>query len=514
MLISLFFLLAASGWTAHAVAADVPVTAVVTVKAVTTFTQGITQPLDSLNPFSVAGIDAFTVTGNILEALARSNPYTGEIEPVLAESWSLDPKNKTFRVKLRRGVVFHNGDPLTATDVKFTFDAYFDPKFKAQIWQGMWSEIESVHVIDPLTVDFKMKNWRYQTFETTLTSLRILPRSFYGDVALEKFRKNIVGTGPFKMKSFARYLELEPNPNWLGPLKPQHNLSIKVIASAALAGEMRKRGELDFYALEAGQSPDPNSATRLKTGLGSGLWIDLNLGNSLFRDSEVRRALQLLWRRKEMNQKIFGGQMQIMSDLFSPATDLRPRARPDDRATADDPAAARTIFKNQKWSDSNKDGTLDKDGKKFEFTVLVKSNEQERWMSFFQADAKACGVRVHIVKVEDDDQWLKRLREGRFDAAAGGGGLINEPTSLVWHSGAPYNFQKFSDKRVDALTEALESEFNLERRRLILRQIIARIAELRPFVPGLFTEEESFLLSPRLKVDPKIPARAERWTLR
>src|SRR5690606_7447865 len=113
------------------------------------FIQGIHSPISSLDPFSIASVDAYSVTNNILEPLARSNPRNGEINPVLAESWTLNPKEKSIQVKLREGVTFHNGQKLTAEDVQFTFEAYFKPEYQAQVWQGMWSDIESVRATGP-----------------------------------------------------------------------------------------------------------------------------------------------------------------------------------------------------------------------------------------------------------------------------------------------------------------------------------------------------------------------------
>jgi ABC-type transport system substrate-binding protein len=115
--------------------------------------------------------------------------------------------------------------------------------------------------------------------------------------------------------------------------------------------------------------------------------------------------------------------------------------------------------------------------------------------------------------VEDDNQWLKRLKEGRFDAAARDGGLINEVTSLAWATDGPYNYQKFSDPGIDKLTAELESEFDLKKRRLILRKAVSIIRERRPQVPGLYSEDEIFLVSERLEPDTEFPSRAWSWKL-
>ncbi len=475
-----------------------------------TIIQGISTPILSLDPFSIAGIDAYTVTGNIIEPLARSNPRNGQMTPVLAKSWTLDAKNKTFRVKLKENVRFHNGEDLTAEDVRFTWQAYFDPKFKGQIWQAMWSEIESVKVIDKLTVEFKMKNWRYQAFETTMTSLRILPKSFYASADKKKFRENIVGTGPFKQKVFNvnRPLEIEPFENWWGMDKPKHSVLFKHVATVKLATELMAKGQLDFYPLGESKATDTKYLLSFESGLGAGLWINLNMSLPLFQDPTNRKILELCWDRKKTNEKIFAGKMELALDIFSPRTDVH-RTVP---ATKDGEAAINLLKSNQ-WLDKDQDGTVEKDKLKFDFTILAKNAEQERWLTFFQNDLKECGVRVRLQRLADDEQWLKRLKEGRFEAYAGGGGLINEPTSLSWSTNGAYNNQKFSDTEVDQWTEQLEHEFDLQKRRLILRKAIERIRLVKPFVPGLITRYEHFFVSTRLTPDPTAPSEAWSWKL-
>jgi len=479
-----------------------------------TLIQGISTPVSSLDPFSVAGIDTYAVTGNVIEPLARSNPLNGEIVPVLAQSWTLDPKNKTFRVKLRDGVRFHNGQKLTAEDVRFTFDAYFKPEYRGQMWQSLWADIESVRVIDPLTAEFKMKRWRYQAMESVLTSLRILPKSFYHPADKDKFHGEIVGSGPFKFKRFKanRTLELQPFADWWGGAPPKHALLIKHVTSADLAAQLLSRKELDFYAVPAAQARafkiKDFKLQHLSSGLGHGFWLDLNQRKSLFQSPNVRRALALVWRREDLNKKVFGGELNLALDVFSPSTDIYPPGL----AQKDDLKKARELLAQEGWRDEDKDSVLENSsGQRLEFTVLVNSAEHERWVTLFQKDAALAGIKVHVSRVEEDAQWLKRLEEGKFEAFAGSGGLMNEPTRPGWHSSGPYNYGKFSHQEVDRLTEQLEGEFDLKKRRLILRKLIEIIREQQPQLPGLFSAGEFFLTSKRLHLDPQFPTRPWLW---
>lgn len=463
--------------------------------------QGSPTAITSLDPFTIAGIDAYAITGNVIEPLARSNPRTGDMIPVLAKSWTY--KNRILSIKLKEGVLFHDGGELTAEDVKFTYDAYFKPEYKAEIWRGMWDQVDSAKITGKYAIDFKLKEARYQTFEAILTSLRILPKSFYGKPDHDKFRSGICGTGPFKLLKFGRTLEFEPHLKHHGAHPPSFILIVKTVPDQKLATQMLKKNELDFY-------PSVTEGRPFRSGLGQGFWLDLNMSKPLFQKAEVRRALQMVWRRKTLNEKVYGGRMRSALDVFSPRTDFYPKGKSEE----EDIPGARLLLKKNGWSDMDQDGVLENGKLKLEFTISINSTAQERWATLLQNDAREAGILVHIYRVEDDNQWLKRIQEGRYDAVARDGGLINEVTSLAWGSKAPYNYQKFSDPEIDRLTSELESEFDLKKRRLMMRKAVQRIRDLRPQVPGLLSEEEYFLVSERFEPDPENPTWAWTWKLR
>jgi ABC-type transport system substrate-binding protein len=474
--------------------------------------QGIRVPVASLDPFSTTGIEAFSATSNVIEPLFRLHPSTGELVPCLGLSYTLDPGQKTIRVKLRPDVHFQNGDLLTSADVQFTFEAYYKPEYQGAIWRGMWSEVERAKSLDPETVEFKLKQWRYPYFVSVLTSLRILPRSVYGKADKRKFRGEIVGTGPFRLKHFVsnRKLDLEPNPGWWGSPKPTFDLTIKAAGDAAFAAQMIQKGEMDFYLLEAGQTQSAMTPAKFKSGLGRGFWIDLNFRNKLFESKNVRKALLLLWNRKELNKKIFKGEMTLALDVFTPNLEAVPRGEP----VRMDAKKARRLLEQEGWKDSDHDGVHDKNKEKLAFTILVANSAEERWVTLYQQDARKVGVKVEIERIGEDAQWIERLKSGNFDAFASDGALIDRPQQSSWSSGGVYNYSKYKNAEVDRLTEELDLEFNPEKRRLKTRKLIEIIRADVPQIPGLVTRYESILLSKRLHPNPENPSRAWLWTLR
>lgn len=474
--------------------------------------QGIRTDISSLDPYSPVSIDSFEVTSNIIEPLFRLDPLTGALNPWLALDVKTFPNDKRFRVRLRPNVVFHNGEKFDAKDVQFTFESFGRKEYKAAIWQGMWPDIAIVKVIDDLTVEFTMKNWRYQSYESVLTSMRILPRDFYGNISKTKFQNQIIGTGPFELERFESNvsLRLRSNPNWWGKAKASFNLLVKRVPSEEMALQMFTKNELDFFKADKKTEKSATMDAVKTTALGSGFWLDLNLRNPLFQDAKIRKALLLLWQRADLNRQVFSDQMKLGLDIFSPNTDYYPPGTPEKYNLKE----ARRLLEQDGWHDADQDQILEKQIRKFQFTILVRTNEQERWATLYQRDAALAGIGVKIERIMEDAQWLKRLKDGKYEAYTGDGGLINEPTSLAWHSDSFYNFSKYKNDQVDDLTRQLEREFSAAKRRLIMRKLIAIIRKDQPQVPGLISPDDFYLTSKRLRIDPKQPARPWLWQLR
>src|SRR5438094_3676274 len=78
--------------------------------------------------------------------------YGGKVGPGLAEAWSESPDGLTYEFRLRRGLKFHNGDSVTAEDVKFSFERY-----KGAAAKELQSRVEAIEVVNPLTVKFRLK---------------------------------------------------------------------------------------------------------------------------------------------------------------------------------------------------------------------------------------------------------------------------------------------------------------------------------------------------------------------
>ena len=180
--------------------------------------------------------------------MRSSGRYPGhKMGPSLAESWQESPDGKTYEFKLRPGLKFHNGDPVTTEDVKFSFERYKGAGAKA-----LQEHVAQVEIVDPLVVRFHLKEpWPdFMTFYGTTASAAgiIVPKKYLAQVGDDGFRKHPIGAGPYKFVSHKPGLEveLEAYPGYWRRVPNVKTLIMKSVPEATTRAVMVKTGESDI----------------------------------------------------------------------------------------------------------------------------------------------------------------------------------------------------------------------------------------------------------------------------
>jgi peptide/nickel transport system substrate-binding protein len=255
---------------------------------------------------SVVGlITPFWVTYALHDALVKPVPGN-RFGPSLAESWTMSGDQRSYEFKLRPGVKFHNGDPFTAEDVKFSF-----LRSKTRI---LLEKVKEVVIVDPLRVRFELHEpWPdFMTFYGTFASGAgwIMPKKYMEQVGPDGFKKHPVGLGPYKFVSNNPGIELvmEAYEGYWRKMPSVKTLVYMSIPEATTRVAMLKRGEVDLaYLVDATLAEEVKRDPKLKVVSSGGIatfyldFFDMWDPSSPWADQRVRLAASLAIDRKAIS---------------------------------------------------------------------------------------------------------------------------------------------------------------------------------------------------------------------
>jgi len=461
---------------------------------------------NTLHPITSTDLYSRYIHYLTVDSLADYNFTNYEMEPHLAERWEISKDGKEFTFFLRKNIKFHDGKPITAEDVKFSYDIIFDPKYEAAHLRPYYENIEKVEVVDSTTVKFYTKNTYFKNFEQ-VASMYILPKHVYGDVSkYKKMNRDLVAAGPYKLEKFDKgdKIVLRRFDDWYGfsdkNFKGLYNferITMKFIADETLSIEMLKKGELDFtplrpdaYQLKAVGEPWGKKILKVKyENLEPKGWYfyGWNLINPLFKSKKVRLALTHLMDRESMIKKFLYGYSKIAvapiwyQNAYAP-TGLKP--------VLFDPQKAQKLLKEEGWADTDKNGILDKliDGEKreFRFTLLFTNKNYEKYHTWYKEDLKKAGIEMDL-KLIDWSAFEPLIHENKFDVItmAWGGGDQDPDPKQIWHSesikGGGSNFISYKNLEVDKLIDEARLETNREKRIKLMKKIYEKITDDAPY---------------------------------
>jgi peptide/nickel transport system substrate-binding protein len=221
---------------------------------------------------NIGQITPFWVQYAIHDALVK--PMPGNLmTPSLAESWTVSPDQRTYEFKLREGLRFHNGDPFTAEDVKFSFQRTKGAKLLKE-------KVREITVVDPSRVRFQLHEPfpDFMAFYGTLSTGAgwVVPKKYVEKVGDDGFKKHPIGLGPYKFVSHTPGVELvmEANEDYWRKTPSVKRLVFKSVPEATTRAAMLKRGEVDVaYLLDAPQALELQRDPALKVAYSGGIGI-------------------------------------------------------------------------------------------------------------------------------------------------------------------------------------------------------------------------------------------------
>ena len=348
----------------------------------------------TLDPALIYEVNGWSVVHSIYDALVQYGP-DGTLEPLLAESLTwLDPL--TYEIKLRQGVLFHNGEPFDARSVAFSVAHLVDPETKSQV-AGNFAVIETVEEVDPATVRFKLSQPAPWLPAQMAAWLLMLPPDYAADPAND-FANNPIGTGPYRFVGWERGSQIkleavaEADSGYFGgPIKGEpiaDRVAFRFVPEAStrvadlLAGTAQLVRGVPVDQLEAVRGAEAQVVVQPISG---SAWVRVPSDVAPFDDARVRLALDHAVDVDAIVQALLAGEGTRLPNFFVEGglgydSNLAPHAY--------DPDLARSLLSEAGYPDG------------FDTTLAYTTVEREDVVQAVAGMLTEVGVRVELQPVE------------------------------------------------------------------------------------------------------------------
>jgi peptide/nickel transport system substrate-binding protein len=474
----------------------------------------------NLNPVLSSEAVAAYVNNFIFNSLAKYDENL-EIVPDLAESWEVLDEGKRIILKLRKGIKWHDGNELTASDCVFTFNKLLAPDtntFNAGLFKVDGENIIFT-ALDRYTLEAILPA-PFAPFFNNLTLIGIIPEHILKDDDINKavFNRNPVGTGAFVFREWrtSDSITLTANPDYHAGQPKIQRIILKIIPSSegrriALLSEQVDVSGLSAECLFLIRQNMPDYIDVMKWESTVYLYFSYDLTNDFFRDIRVRKAI---------NYAIDNGSIVKASLYDSGSPIYGPIPRSSWAYTEDvnkylyNPEKAKELLEEAGWL-TGAGGWRYKDGKKFSFSLTFKSQSQhsEAAAIFIQSFLKDIGIEVKLQQL-DLGALINSLYPGQYQSVVFNWVEPFDPDIYTeWHSSQMdddgMNFMSYSNEKVDKLLEEARSTFDKNRRTELYHEIQKLIVEDAPYV-FLGNEDSHVGVNRRVKGLPE-PSPAGIW---
>ncbi|HBT20560.1 MAG TPA: peptide ABC transporter substrate-binding protein [Peptococcaceae bacterium] len=419
----------------------------------------------------------------IVETLVECKPNF-ELKPGLAISWE-NVDGTTWKIKLRKGVRFHDGSLMTAEAVKWSLERALSINPKNQ----SFTKIKSIEAADDYTLIIK-----------TVEPNADLPASLhYSNTAIISpnsvdQKGNLVkpiGTGPFKLKQWdpgTGELEAVKNENYWGGAPKLDRIVIRPLPDPNTRALAVEKGEIDFTC-----DPPYNELDRLSSmddlnvefhQTARNYILEMNLKRAPFSDLKVRKAISYAIDREAIVKHVLFGCGAPAKGPFMPGmawTNENLKGYPYD------PEKAKQILADAGWKDTNGDGVIDKDGKPFKVTLMTYSQRPglPPMAQSLQAQLKKVGIDVKIEVME----WgaiSERVKKGAWDMKLGASATAMIPTPSYYLQVLYYSKNNpdtgYHNAKVDQLIEACMSSYDKQEKYELSKQVQEIVEDELPVI--------------------------------
>jgi peptide/nickel transport system substrate-binding protein len=408
-----------------------------------TFRIGAPVAIDTLNPLSSYMQLGFEVFLLLYDPLVR---YDENYEPVgcLAENWSVSDDQLTWTFQLRDGVTWHDGEPFTSKDVKFTYDLMADSGL-GYMYSSYLTGITDIECPDDLTVVIKTEEPKANMLMNTTP---ILPEHIWSQVSKDELEvytnENPVGTGPFKFDSSSQgVIKLVRNDSYFGKVPSMDECVFVKYDNSDTLAQALSLGEIDaavsLNPAQKNQLENDKNVTLISgeipgfTQIGINCWTDAaSSGNPLLKDKTVRQAIEYAIDKEKIVQMAYGGEGEAGTTLLNPGQFYHYEPAGDELRSYNI-EKGNELLDQAGYQDTDGDGIRENAaGDKLEFSLITIADNSEEIKAgqLIVSDCQKIGISIKN-ETMDDGALQDQINAGSFDMFIWGWGGDVDPSVIL-----------------------------------------------------------------------------------
>ncbi len=447
-------------------------------------------------------------------ALVQQHPVTLDFIPGVASHWQVSEDKMTYRFRINPAAKWSNGAPITSADYVATYNLLMDPTILFPSNQVTYSKFVP-KAISKYIVEIQCKDENWRNFLYAGTS-GFFPAAEIGGLTgteyLDQYQFSYTSfCGPYKVNPddivMNQSVTLTRNPDWWDADNPAwvglfniDKIRFEIVKEDALIYEKTKAGELDYYTIStakwfANDLPKEDACkkghlVRMKVFNDAPIGtsgIAMNSTREPFNDLRIRKAVAHLFDRDTMIDKLFYDEYAKLNSYWQGAT----YGNLNNKTVEYDEVAAQELLIEAGYKERNSEGYLVKDGKLLEYDLMYRGKGSEKFLTIIQESNKRLGVKVNL-KLLTPSTWWKNLQGKEYDAAMANWGALVTPNPESSYKGElatkpdNNNVTGFSDPRVDELLVAYDEEYDVQKRRKIIKEIDGIIFAAQPYALGWY----------------------------
>jgi microcin C transport system substrate-binding protein len=456
------------------------------------------------------------------ESLLMVHPSTLEYLPRLATHWKISEDKSTYTYRINPAARFSDGSEVTAEDVVASWKLRVDPKTLDPSGNATYGKLDEPRALSKYIVEVtcNQPNWRNFLYFSGMTIFPASEVAIPGDEYLDRYQNSYVAcTGPYMVPldtiQTGTKLEIHRREDWWAKDNPaftgMYNIDVyeyQVVLDVGLAFEKIKKGELDYMLVPRAQwwAEDVPEIDAVKRGLlvprkfytdapvgTSG--IAINTRRAPLDDLRMRRALQALYDRETFIDKLYFNEYEPLDSYYQGGT----YQNPANERLAYDPYLADDLLDEMGFTERDSEGyRLKPDGSRLKFDLTYSSKFSESSLTIYQESCKEAGIQLELSFQTPAARW-QTMRAKNYDLTSTAWGALvfpNPETSFGGHLADledNNNVTSFSNARVDELCKAYDAEYDVNRRRELVREIDGIIYAEMPYVLGWYNPAQRML---------------------